>query len=204
MGKKKNLATDNNGLVVQGQKMGPPPSQICENKNCNGKASGTTTNGLSAGHETEPPGSYVNGVDPDHENSKEQVCHKNQLIPSQEKVDRALANGSLEIEADCTRTHNSSEHGGDVISGHPRENSFSSPSESANNGDTSTNDVTPNITKSPEDEVTYIVYESELQMPDIMRLIQKDLSEPYSIYTYRYFIHNWPHLCFMVEFYFLF
>jgi hypothetical protein len=49
------------------------------------------------------------------------------------------------------------------------------------------------------DQVLYVVYESELQMPDIMRLIQKDLSEPYSIYTYRYFIHNWPHLCFMVR-----
>ncbi|ELK27285.1 PREDICTED: N-alpha-acetyltransferase 30 [Myotis davidii] len=34
-------------------------------------------------------------------------------------------------------------------------------------------------------------------MPDIMRLITKDLSEPYSIYTYRYFIHNWPQLCFL-------
>nr|SVE75793.1 EOG090X07BN [Daphnia hispanica] len=39
--------------------------------------------------------------------------------------------------------------------------------------------------------------QSELQMPDIMRLIQKDLSEPYSIYTYRYFIHNWPMLCYL-------
>ena len=48
-------------------------------------------------------------------------------------------------------------------------------------------------------DVEYIVYENELQMPCIMRLIQKDLSEPYSIYTYRYFIHNWPHLCFMVR-----
>ncbi|XKL61212.1 hypothetical protein PGB90_008269 [Kerria lacca] len=46
-------------------------------------------------------------------------------------------------------------------------------------------------------EVLYISYESENQMPDIMKLIQKDLSEPYSIYTYRYFIHNWPHLCFL-------
>nr|CAG4640905.1 EOG090X07BN [Eulimnadia texana] len=51
-------------------------------------------------------------------------------------------------------------------------------------------------TISPE-EITYVQYESELQMPDIMRLIQKDLSEPYSIYTYRYFIHNWPKLCFL-------
>ena len=50
-----------------------------------------------------------------------------------------------------------------------------------------------------QEEVEYIVYENELQMPCIMRLIQKDLSEPYSVYTYRYFIHNWPHLCFMVS-----
>jgi len=47
------------------------------------------------------------------------------------------------------------------------------------------------------DSIVFVNYESERQMPDIMRLIQKDLSEPYSIYTYRYFIHNWPHLCFL-------
>ncbi|XP_055315825.1 N-alpha-acetyltransferase 30 [Sitodiplosis mosellana] len=46
-------------------------------------------------------------------------------------------------------------------------------------------------------EVTFKEYESELQMPDIMRVIQRELSEPYSIYTYRYFIHNWPKLCFL-------
>lgn len=51
--------------------------------------------------------------------------------------------------------------------------------------------------KDVQDGLEYIVYESELQMPDIMRLITKDLSEPYSIYTYRYFIHNWPKLCFL-------
>ncbi|KAK3879738.1 hypothetical protein Pcinc_015724 [Petrolisthes cinctipes] len=45
--------------------------------------------------------------------------------------------------------------------------------------------------------VEYVNYENELQMSAIMRLIQKDLSEPYSIYTYRYFIHNWPKLCFL-------
>lgn len=48
-----------------------------------------------------------------------------------------------------------------------------------------------------DDVISYINYESEEQMQDIMSLIQKDLSEPYSIYTYRYFIHNWPHLCFL-------
>jgi len=45
--------------------------------------------------------------------------------------------------------------------------------------------------------IDYVSYKSEIQMPDIMKLIQKDLSEPYSIYTYRYFIHNWPNLCFL-------
>ncbi|XP_076646616.1 N-alpha-acetyltransferase 30 [Halictus rubicundus] len=55
-------------------------------------------------------------------------------------------------------------------------------------------------TLSPETDdsnIQYVSYTSELQMPDIMHLIQKDLSEPYSIYTYRYFIHNWPKLCFL-------
>jgi len=45
--------------------------------------------------------------------------------------------------------------------------------------------------------ISLVNYSSERQMPDIMGLIQKDLSEPYSIYTYRYFIHNWPNLCFL-------
>ncbi|CAH2242674.1 N-alpha-acetyltransferase 30-like [Pararge aegeria] len=48
-------------------------------------------------------------------------------------------------------------------------------------------------------DIEIMSYESELQMPEIMRLIQKDLSEPYSIYTYRYFIHNWPKLCFLAS-----
>lgn len=46
--------------------------------------------------------------------------------------------------------------------------------------------------------IKYVNYQSEAQMPDIMQLIQKDLSEPYSVYTYRYFINNWSKLCFLV------
>lgn len=30
---------------------------------------------------------------------------------------------------------------------------------------------------------------------ELMSLIDKELSEPYSIYTYRYFLVNWPELC---------
>lgn len=47
--------------------------------------------------------------------------------------------------------------------------------------------------------IKYVNYQSEAQMPDIMQLIQKDLSEPYSVYTYRYFINNWSKLCFLVS-----
>lgn len=32
-----------------------------------------------------------------------------------------------------------------------------------------------------------------------MALIDAELSEPYSIFTYRYFINNWPRLCFLVR-----
>ncbi|XP_068141335.1 N-alpha-acetyltransferase 30A [Drosophila tropicalis] len=49
------------------------------------------------------------------------------------------------------------------------------------------------------DEIIYKEYEAEFQMHDIMRLIQAELSEPYSIYTYRYFIYNWPKLCFLAS-----
>ncbi|CAH1108391.1 unnamed protein product [Psylliodes chrysocephalus] len=58
------------------------------------------------------------------------------------------------------------------------------------------NSVEGNVQK-PKPKIEFIQYESELQMPMIMKIIQKDLSEPYSIYTYRYFIHNWPKLCFL-------
>lgn len=51
--------------------------------------------------------------------------------------------------------------------------------------------------KTSTHQVTFKDYENELQMPEIMRVIQHELSEPYSIYTYRYFIHNWPKLCFL-------
>ena len=50
-------------------------------------------------------------------------------------------------------------------------------------------------------EVHYIRYTSEKEatyLPAIRQLISKDLSEPYSIYVYRYFLYQWGELCFMV------
>lgn len=54
-----------------------------------------------------------------------------------------------------------------------------------------------NAADATADPISYVSYESEVQLPAIVSLIENDLSEPYSIYTYRYFIHNWPKLCFL-------
>lgn len=50
-------------------------------------------------------------------------------------------------------------------------------------------------------ELRYIQYSHALEkkyLPSIRALISKDLSEPYSIYVYRYFLYQWGELCFMV------
>ncbi|KAI0597146.1 acyl-CoA N-acyltransferase [Biscogniauxia sp. FL1348] len=49
-------------------------------------------------------------------------------------------------------------------------------------------------------KLRYIQYEHTLEetyLPAIRALISKDLSEPYSIYVYRYFLYQWAHLCYM-------
>ncbi|KAF2649381.1 acyl-CoA N-acyltransferase [Lophiostoma macrostomum CBS 122681] len=50
------------------------------------------------------------------------------------------------------------------------------------------------------DELQYVQYQAdkeETHLPSIRQLISKDLSEPYSIYVYRYFLYQWGDLCFM-------
>lgn len=51
-----------------------------------------------------------------------------------------------------------------------------------------------------EDELRYIQYDNSKEneyVPAMRQLISKDLSEPYSIYVYRYFLYQWGDLCFM-------
>ncbi|KAF1942445.1 N-terminal acetyltransferase C complex catalytic subunit MAK3 [Clathrospora elynae] len=51
-----------------------------------------------------------------------------------------------------------------------------------------------------EPELQYIQYDpskEEQYLPAIRQLISKDLSEPYSIYVYRYFLYQWGNLCYM-------
>jgi hypothetical protein len=50
--------------------------------------------------------------------------------------------------------------------------------------------------------IRWVRYQNSKELeyvPKIRQLISKDLSEPYSIYVYRYFLYQWGDLCFMVS-----
>jgi hypothetical protein len=48
------------------------------------------------------------------------------------------------------------------------------------------------------DDIKFKTYEKEEELTNIIKLVETELSEPYSIFTYRYFLQKWPHLCIMV------
>ena len=51
-------------------------------------------------------------------------------------------------------------------------------------------------------EIEYVSYGGEHHLPLIMGLVDDELSEPYSIFTYRYFVYLWPNLSFLVSLFF--
>ncbi|KAL5118415.1 hypothetical protein ACEQ8H_003591 [Pleosporales sp. CAS-2024a] len=56
------------------------------------------------------------------------------------------------------------------------------------------------VNPAPLSGLQYVQYQTsdeEHHLPSIRQLISKDLSEPYSIYVYRYFLYQWGHLCYM-------
>ena len=55
----------------------------------------------------------------------------------------------------------------------------------------------PSSPADSKNDIRFEQYKDERDMPGIVSLIDKDLSEPYSVFTYRYFINNWPDLCYM-------
>ncbi|KAI5427985.1 N-alpha-acetyltransferase mak3, variant 3 [Lathyrus oleraceus] len=62
-----------------------------------------------------------------------------------------------------------------------------------------TNKEEPEISKLDfnDSDIEYISYGGEHHLPLIMNLVDEELSEPYSIFTYRYFVYLWPHLSFL-------
>jgi hypothetical protein len=49
-----------------------------------------------------------------------------------------------------------------------------------------------------DEEIRYIPFDGEHRLKDIMGMMEDMLSEPYSIFTYRFFVMNWPQLSFIV------
>jgi peptide alpha-N-acetyltransferase len=49
------------------------------------------------------------------------------------------------------------------------------------------------------EEIAYVSYGGEQHLPLVMSLVDEELSEPYSIFTYRYFVYIWPQLTFLVR-----
>lgn len=45
------------------------------------------------------------------------------------------------------------------------------------------------------ENITFVDYMDESQLDSVMSLVGRDLSEPYSIFTYRYFLSRFPELC---------
>mmetsp|Transcript_5057 Transcript_5057/g.15161 ORF Transcript_5057/g.15161 Transcript_5057/m.15161 type:complete len:159 (-) Transcript_5057:1553-2029(-) len=48
-----------------------------------------------------------------------------------------------------------------------------------------------------DDRIRFEQYRDETQLVHIQGLIDADLSEPYTVFTYRYFVNQWPNLCFL-------
>ncbi|EGC31141.1 hypothetical protein DICPUDRAFT_40387 [Dictyostelium purpureum] len=46
-------------------------------------------------------------------------------------------------------------------------------------------------------DIEYLPYKGESQIQELMSLIERELPEPYSIFTYRFFLNQWPELCFL-------
>jgi N-alpha-acetyltransferase 30 len=44
------------------------------------------------------------------------------------------------------------------------------------------------------EDLTWRTFESEADLSMIMKMMTRDLSEPYPIYTYRFFVQQWPEL----------
>ncbi len=53
------------------------------------------------------------------------------------------------------------------------------------------------IIQKDENGYIYRKYPGEQLISEVIELMEKNLSEPYPIYTYRYFLDKWPDLCVM-------
>lgn len=50
-----------------------------------------------------------------------------------------------------------------------------------------------------DDDIAISGYTGEVQLQSIMDMVSVSLSEPYSVFTYRFFLHGWPQYCLLAH-----
>ena len=103
------------------------------------------------------------------------------------------------LGAPATRTTRTPSHNTQCTHGAPRH--FGMTSKAQSKKATSEAATPSSEEKGPAKElmkIQYRVYQGEHELDMLQELIKRDLSEPYSIFTYRYFLHGWPELCYLV------
>lgn len=55
--------------------------------------------------------------------------------------------------------------------------------------------ISSDLNKQNPKKIVYVPYEGEIMLPDIVSLMEETLSEPYNVYTYRFFLEKNPDLC---------
>jgi peptide alpha-N-acetyltransferase len=55
------------------------------------------------------------------------------------------------------------------------------------------------VDETTSSSIDYARYTNELELTPLADLIALELSEPYSVYTYRYFLLQWPQHCFLAR-----
>ena len=49
------------------------------------------------------------------------------------------------------------------------------------------------------DKLNWRTCSTEEDLQTVIKMMQRDLSEPYPIWTYRHFLHQWPQYCLLAE-----
>lgn len=80
-------------------------------------------------------------------------------------------------------------------------NIFSKKKDNKNENENNKNEIKEEEFKEilEDEDYIYKMYKSENQMKIIQDLCAANLSEPYSVFTFRYFVLNWPELCYFAH-----
>lgn len=74
---------------------------------------------------------------------------------------------------------------------HEHDNHDTPSTSTSTNAGSSFSSITQNKGQTRAEDITYRTYQSEDDLDVVIDLVAPYLSEPYSVYCYRYFLHGW-------------